>query len=59
MRFARDIADALMATAWWDWEHDVLTERLADFSDLRRFLHRYAPCHKSFPEPSTSCHTSI
>lgn len=43
MRFARDIADALMATAWWDWDDNTLAERLADFSDLRRFLHRYGP----------------
>ncbi|TNF54093.1 MAG: acetyltransferase [Burkholderiales bacterium] len=58
MRFARDIADALVATAWWDWDHDTLAERLPDFSDLRRFLHRYAPRHESFPEASNSCHMS-
>ena len=58
MRFARDIADALMATAWWDWDHETLAERLADFSDLRRFLHRYAPRHESFPKASNSCHTT-
>jgi phosphonate metabolism protein (transferase hexapeptide repeat family) len=43
MRFARDITEALMATAWWDWDHETLIDRLADFLDLRRFLHRYAP----------------
>ena len=43
MRFARDIAQALEATAWWDWDHQTLAERLPDFSDLRRFLHRYGP----------------
>ena len=58
-RFPRDIADALMATAWWDWDHNTLAERLADFSDLRRFLHRYAPRHESFPKPSNDCHTSV
>lgn len=42
-RFARDIAQAIEATAWWDWPHELLTERLADFGDLRRFLSRYAP----------------
>jgi phosphonate metabolism protein (transferase hexapeptide repeat family) len=42
-RFARDIAQALEATAWWDWPHHVLAERLEDFCDLRRFLARYAP----------------
>lgn len=43
MRFTPDIAHALQATAWWDWDHDTLRERLADFNDLRHFLHRYAP----------------
>ena len=57
MRFARDIADALLATAWWDWDHDTLAARLPDFSDLRRFLHRYAPRHESFPKSSNACHT--
>lgn len=43
MRFARDIADALIATAWWDWDHATLAQRLPEFTDLRGFLHRYAP----------------
>lgn len=42
-RFSRSIAEALEATAWWDWDHDTLTERIADFRDLRTFLARYAP----------------
>ena len=42
-RFSRSIAEALVATAWWDWDHDTLTERMADFRDLRTFLARYAP----------------
>lgn len=46
MRFQRDIAQALEDTQWWDWDHDTLATRLADFSDLRRFLHRYAPATK-------------
>jgi phosphonate metabolism protein (transferase hexapeptide repeat family) len=46
MRFARDIAQALEATAWWDWDHETLAARLPDFSDLRRFLHLYAPATK-------------
>lgn len=54
MRFPRAIAEALLATAWWDWDHATLAERLDDFSDLRRFLRR----HQSFPQPSKSCHTS-
>jgi hypothetical protein len=42
-RFPRAIADALEATAWWDWDHATLTERMADFRDLRTFLAKYAP----------------
>jgi len=41
-RFPGAIADALEATAWWDWDHDTLTERMADFRDLRVFLSKYA-----------------
>lgn len=42
-RFPRAIAQALETTAWWNWDHDTLTERLADFRDLRVFLAKYAP----------------
>jgi len=42
-RFPRAIAQALEATAWWDWDHATLTERLPDFKDLRSFLAKYAP----------------
>jgi phosphonate metabolism protein (transferase hexapeptide repeat family) len=42
-RFPRAIAEALDATAWWDWDHDLLTERLEDFRDPRIFLAKYAP----------------
>jgi phosphonate metabolism protein (transferase hexapeptide repeat family) len=42
-RFPRAIAEAIEATAWWDWDHDMLTERLEDFRDLRIFLAKYAP----------------
>jgi len=47
-RFSKPIAQAIEATAWWDWPHEVLAERMADFCDLRRFLARHAnrvgPC---------------
>ncbi len=42
-RFPKAISDALEATAWWDWDHDTLTERLPEFKDLRGFLAKYAP----------------
>ncbi|MBK9441897.1 MAG: acetyltransferase [Comamonadaceae bacterium] len=42
-RFPRAISQALEATAWWDWDHDTLTERLPEFKNLRGFLAKYAP----------------
>ena len=42
-RFSRSIAEALEATAWWDWDHDTLTERRHELRDLRTFLAKYAP----------------
>ena len=41
-RFTKSIASAIESTAWWDWDHDTLAERMDDFCDLRRFLSRYA-----------------
>ncbi len=41
-RFPKAIAQALEATAWWDWDHATLTERMDDFRDLRVFLAKYA-----------------
>jgi serine acetyltransferase len=41
-RFPKDIAQALEATAWWDWDHNTLTERMPEFKDLRSFLAKYA-----------------
>ena len=42
-RFPKAISQALEDTAWWDWDHETLTERMADFKDLRTFLAKYAP----------------
>ncbi len=42
-RFPRAIAEGLEATAWWDWDHQTLSERMEDFRDLRTFLAKYAP----------------
>lgn len=41
MRFAPAIARAIEATAWWDWDHATLVERLPAMSDVRRFLALY------------------
>lgn len=42
-RFAPDIADRLLALAWWDWPHDRLRQALEDFRALKAeaFLERY------------------
>ncbi|NBR34919.1 MAG: chloramphenicol acetyltransferase, partial [Rhodobacteraceae bacterium] len=42
-RFPRDIADRIMALAWWDWDHQTLRDRLHDFRKLpiAAFLEKY------------------
>jgi len=42
-RQPEDVAERLIALAWWDWPHDVLRERLEDFRrlDARAFLDAY------------------
>ena len=42
-RFPVDIAERLMALAWWDWPHEALHEALDDFRsmDIRAFLEKY------------------
>lgn len=42
-RLPRAIAEAVEQTAWWDWDHATLSERLDDLRDMRRFLAKYAP----------------
>lgn len=41
MRFTPAIARAIEATAWWDWDHETLKQRLPDLCDVRRFLAMY------------------
>ncbi|MEH6647217.1 chloramphenicol acetyltransferase [Sulfitobacter sp.] len=42
-RFAPDLAERLMALAWWDWPHSRLRAALVDFRALsaEAFLERY------------------
>lgn len=42
-RFAHQIAERLMALAWWDWSHGRLKETLTDFRTLKAeaFLEKY------------------
>lgn len=43
LRQPPEVAERLMALAWWDWDHDVLRERLEDFRKLPAlaFLEKY------------------
>ncbi|KIN78782.1 DapH/DapD/GlmU-related protein [Sulfitobacter mediterraneus] len=43
LRQPRNIADRLVALAWWDWDHDALREALDDFRALKAdaFLEKY------------------
>lgn len=43
-RFGPDVAERLMALAWWDWDHARLRDALADFRSLsaEAFLEKYA-----------------
>lgn len=42
-RHSPDVADRLIALAWWDWTHDMLRARLDDFRSLEAeaFLERF------------------
>lgn len=42
-RFTPEVAARLEATEWWHWDHETLSERLAEFRDLDTFLDAYAP----------------
>jgi phosphonate metabolism protein (transferase hexapeptide repeat family) len=42
-RFDEATAARIEATAWWDWDHETLADRLAAFRDLDTFLAEYAP----------------
>jgi phosphonate metabolism protein (transferase hexapeptide repeat family) len=41
-RFPKEVAEALLKIAWWDWPRELLVERLADFNDMSTFLEKYA-----------------
>lgn len=42
-RFAPELAERMMALAWWDWPHELLRARLADFRAMSAgaFLEKY------------------
>lgn len=40
-RFPRSVYQKLEDIRWWDWDHETLKKRLADFYDIRTFIERY------------------
>ncbi len=42
-RFPPDVAAAVEATRWWEWDHGTIRERLDAFRDIELFLEEYAP----------------
>lgn len=42
-RFPPSVAARVDATAWWEWDHETLAERLPELRDLDAFLEQYAP----------------
>lgn len=40
-RFDDETAQALLETAWWDWDRATLEERFADLRNVQDFLHKY------------------
>lgn len=48
-RFDPETAARIKATEWWEWDHEVLADRLAAFRDLDSFLNQYAPTQ---PDPT-------
>ncbi len=43
LRQPREIADRLIALAWWDWSHEALRDALPDFRAMQAatFLEKY------------------
>ena len=42
MRFSDAVISGIGSTHWWDWEHDVIRERLLDFNDIEVFIQKYS-----------------
>ncbi len=40
-RFADDVIAKLLASAWWEWDHATLKERLEDMRDIQHFVALY------------------
>jgi phosphonate metabolism protein (transferase hexapeptide repeat family) len=40
-RFPEDVAEKLLAIAWWNWPRELLEERFEELNDLESFLEKY------------------
>ena len=41
MRFSDDLIIRIEGSKWWDWDHQIIKERLADFRDFEAFTGKY------------------
>jgi len=41
MRFTDDLIIKIEQLKWWDWEHEIIKERLSDFRDMEAFVRKY------------------
>jgi phosphonate metabolism protein (transferase hexapeptide repeat family) len=41
MRFSDDLICNIEQSKWWDWDHQTIKERLADFRDMEAFVRKY------------------
>lgn len=41
MRFDDDLINSIEKSLWWDWDHQMLKERLQDFRNMEEFMKKY------------------
>jgi len=41
MRFTDDLIAGIERLKWWDWDYEILKERLPDFRDMDAFVRKY------------------
>ena len=40
-RYSKDVIKKLLKIKWWEWEDDVIRERMEDFNDINKFVNKY------------------
>jgi phosphonate metabolism protein (transferase hexapeptide repeat family) len=40
-RFPEAVVEKLLGSRWWEWHHELLSQRMDDLTDLSRFLEKY------------------